>query len=130
LPGLDLTAEIGAMASTPGDIVLLDGSGAGGFAICHIGAGSEASSGNAFVKFAAVRPNAPDDFVRLLDCCDALAAKAGATRISAGVNVGRAKAYRLMQSHGYRTGLVGVAMLRPGGIGYNRPDAFVVDDWR
>jgi predicted N-acetyltransferase YhbS len=129
-PGLDLTGEIGAMASTPGDVVLLDRSGAGGFAICHIGAGSEASSGNAFVKFGAVRPNAPDDFVRLLDGCDALAAKAGATRISAGVNVGRAEAYRLMQSHGYRTGLVGVAMLRPGGIGYNRPDAFVIDDWR
>jgi predicted N-acetyltransferase YhbS len=130
-PGLDLTGEIRAVASMRlGDTVLLEQRGAGGFAVCHIGAGSEASSGNLFVKFAAVRRNAPDDFSALLECCEGLAAKAGATRISAGVNVGRSEAYRLLQNRGYRAGLVGVAMLRPGGAGYHRPDVYVIDDWR
>lgn len=130
-PGLDLTREIEATAAmTLGETVLLDAGGADGFAVCHIGAGTEAGSGSLFVKFAAVRPNAPDDFVRLLGYCEALAAKAGATRISAGINVGRAEAYRLIQTLGYRAGLVGVAMLRPSGPGYNRPDIYALDDWR
>lgn len=130
-PGLDVTAEIRAVESLRlGDTVLLDHRGAAGFAICHSGAGSEASSGNLFVKFAAVRPNAAADFARLLGHCEALAAQAGASRISAGVNVGRRDAYRLMQAHGYRAGLVGVAMLRPDGTGYNRPDVYAIDDWR
>jgi len=130
-PGLDLTREIDAVSSLSlGETVLLDAGGAAGFAICHIGAGSEASSGNMFVKFAAVPSGAPADFARLLASCEAVAAQAGASRISAGVNVGRTEAYRTMQSMGYRAGIVGVAMLRPGGRGYNRPDVFVVDDWR
>jgi GNAT superfamily N-acetyltransferase len=135
LPGLDLSREIRGLGSLRlGETVLLDGGGAGagadGFAVCHIGAGSEASSGTMLVKFAAVQRKARDDFARLLGHCEALAARAGATRISAGVNVGRSEAYRLMQDLGYRAGLVGVAMLRPAGPGYNRPDVFAIDDWR
>jgi predicted N-acetyltransferase YhbS len=130
-PGLDLTTEIRAVASMKlGDTVLLDASGTRGFAVCHSGAGGEASSGNLFVKFAAVRRNAPDDFSALLACCETLAAKTGATRISAGINVGRSEAYRLMRNLGYRAGLVGVAMLRPDSPGYNRPDVYAIDDWR
>jgi GNAT superfamily N-acetyltransferase len=133
LPGLDLSREIRGLASLRlGETVLLDGgdAGADGFVVCHIGAGSEASSGNMLVKFAAVGRNARDDFARLLGHCEALAARTGAMRIAAGINVGRSEAYRLMQDLGYRAGLVGVAMLRPAGPGYNRPDIFAIDDWR
>jgi hypothetical protein len=42
----------------------------------------------------------------------------------------RKGAYRVMRARGYRAGLVGVAMHRPDGPGYNRPDVFAIDDWR
>jgi predicted N-acetyltransferase YhbS len=130
-PGLDLTREIRAAATHRfGDTVLLDADGARGFAICHTGPGGEGGSGHLFIKFAAVRPNAPDDFKELLARCEAYAAAAGAKRISGGSNIGRREAYRLMQEQGYRAGLIGVAMHRPGGAGYNRPDVFAIDDWR
>ncbi len=44
--------------------------------------------------------------------------------------MGRLRAYQLMISHGFRTELTGVAMQQAGEHGYNRADAFVIDDWR
>jgi GNAT superfamily N-acetyltransferase len=131
-PGLDLGREIDAVAQQKlGETILLgDASGVRGFAVCHFGAGSEGGSGNLFLKFAAVRPGAEQDFRDLLDACEQMAVAIGANRISAGTNMGRREAYRVMRAHGFRAGLVGVAMFRPDGTGYNRPDAFVVDDWR
>jgi len=35
-----------------------------------------------------------------------------------------------MTEAGFRTFLTGVAMQRPNAAGYNRPDCFVLDDWR
>jgi GNAT superfamily N-acetyltransferase len=131
-PGLDLTAEIRAVAAQKlGDtLLLIEGSHVTGFAICHIGAGSEGGSGRCFVKFAAVRPGAADDFMRLIERCEALAASAGATRLIAGVNSGRRVAYRMLQARGYRADLNGLAMHRPDAPGLDRPDMFVIDDWR
>ena len=133
-PGLDLQSEIQAVAVQHlGDTVLIhDGPELVGFAICHIGKGSEAGSGAAYVKFGAVRPgpDASKSFDRLLTACEALATARGSAQLVAGVNTARHDAYRMMLERGFRTMLEGVAMQRPNEPGYNRPDRFVIDDWR
>lgn len=131
LPGLDLTREIEAIAAQGvGETVLLNPTHVAGFALCHIGAGSEAGSDTLFVKFACVRPGDAAGFSRLIDACEHLAAARGAQRIVAGVNRGRDGAYRLMRERGFRAELIGVAMHRPDGPGYNRPEVYAIDDWR
>jgi hypothetical protein len=72
---------------------------------------------------------AGERFDRLLDACDAFAASRGAS-IEAGVNMAREDAWRRMRAHGYRVAMQGVAMQRPHVEGFNRPDAYVIDDWR
>lgn len=131
-PGLDLTREITAIAAQNlGETLLLVRDGAiAGFALCHVGPGTEAGSGALFIKFACVRPRAAEDFAALLDACETLVAQRGAQRILAGVNMAREAAYRIMLARGYRAEIVGVAMLRPNQPGWNRPEAFVLDDWR
>jgi len=132
--GLDVSREIDAVATQSlGDTVLVWGdAGLAGFAVCHIGAGSEAGSGICYVKFAAVRPGqaAAEDFARLLRACEALAARRGAARLFAGVNTARHEAYRAMLDHKFRTEFQGVTMHRPNEPGYNRPGVYVLDDWR
>ena len=129
-PGLDLQREILAIGDQAlGETVLLP---EGGFAACHVGKGSEAGSGVTYVKFGAVRPgrDAPALFDRLLAACEALAAERGCSKLVAGVNTARHAAYRSMMERGFRAFLHGVAMQRPNEAGYNRPDCFVIDDWR
>jgi len=133
-PGLDLAGEICAVVERRlGDALLLhDGADLAGFAVCHLGAGSEAGSGTAYVKFGAVRPGpaAAHNFERLLTACEALAAARGLGQLVAGVNTARHEAYRLMLARGFRTLLQGVAMLGPNDPAFNRADCFVIDDWR
>ncbi len=133
-PGLDLQGEIEAVqAQGLGDTVLIhDGAQLAGFAICHVGSGSEAGGGTAYVKFGAVHPGraAAMDFDRLLEACEAFAAERGARQLVAGVNTARHEAYRAMLGHGFSTFLEGVAMQRNNRPGFNRPDCFVMDDWR
>ena len=131
-PDLDLSREITAMAEQSlGEILLLVRDGViAGFALCHLGKGSEAGSGALFVKFACVRPGAAENFAALLNACETLAAQRGAQRIIAGVNMAREAAYRVMLARGYRAEIVGVAMLRPAQPGWNRPEIFALDDWR
>jgi GNAT superfamily N-acetyltransferase len=127
--GLDVSREIQACdAQGLGDTVLLNDSS--GFAVCHVGAGSEAGTEICFIKFAAARPGALDSFARLLDACEAFAAMRGARRVVAGVSTARRDAYRMLGKRGYRADLIGVAMHRPDEPGYHREDALVIDDWR
>jgi hypothetical protein len=42
----------------------------------------------------------------------------------------RHDAYRRLLSRGFRTWLQGVAMEKPNEPGYNRPDVYLIDDWR
>ncbi|HKT16839.1 MAG TPA: GNAT family N-acetyltransferase [Stellaceae bacterium] len=132
--GLDLTREIELVLSEDmGDTILLaEESRIAGLAICHEGAGSEAGSGSAYVKFAAVRSgaDAPRRLERLLAACSDFAHRRGARSISAGVNLGRMEAYRLLIALGFRATLQGVAMHRPWVEAYDRPDIFALDDWR
>ena len=131
--GLDVSTDIRSVADQGlGDTLLLHRDGRLiGCAVCHCGTGSEAGSGSCYVKFGGVRPGmtACDDFGRLLDACEAFAVQTGVTRLKAGVNTARHEAYERMLAHGFRTNRYGLAMQRPNEAGYNRPGAFVLDDW-
>lgn len=131
--GLDLTGEIRAvLAQRGGDVVLTYTRGVlDGFAVCKNGAGSEGGEKICFVKFGAARggAGAGERFDRLLTACEAFAFSRAAT-LEAGVNMAREDAFRRMRSHGYQVTMQGVAMQRPHAAGFNRPDAYVIDDWR
>jgi GNAT superfamily N-acetyltransferase len=132
--GLALDREILAVRDQRlGDTLLIwDGSRLAGFAVCHVGAGTEAGSGKCYVKFGAVRcgANASRDFRRLLAACRAFGLSRGANLLVAGVNLARLDAYKEMLNAGFRSTAQGVAMERNGEEGYNRPDVLLMDDWR
>ncbi|MEE8353264.1 MAG: hypothetical protein V3S10_02310 [Dehalococcoidales bacterium] len=134
LEGLDLSREIRAVAAQGlGETLLLrDGSRLVGLAVCHVGAGSEAGSGTCYVKFAAAAASdgAAETFERLIDACEGYAAERGLPRLLAGVNTAREDAYRRMLARGFRTEIQGVVMQRPNEPAYNRPDRYILDDWR
>jgi GNAT superfamily N-acetyltransferase len=132
--GLNVEREIRAVAEQKlGETVMIwDSSRLAGFAVCHCGAGSEAGSGALYVKFGAARPGlaGEQNFNRLLEACEAFAASQGLEKLVAGVNTARVAAYRRMFARGFRSFIQGVAMLRSEDQGYNRPDVYVIDDWR
>jgi GNAT superfamily N-acetyltransferase len=131
--GLDLTGEIKALlVQHTGEVVLTYNRGVlDAFAVCLIGPGSEGGEKTCYIKFAAARggAGAGERFDKLLDACEAFASSRGAS-IEAGVNLAREDAYRRMRAHGYRVAVQGVAMQRPHADGFNRADAYVIDDWR
>lgn len=132
--GLDLGDEIAAtLALGLGDVVLVDDGGTiVGFAVCHVGAGTEAGGGTCYVKFGAVAcdARAAERFEMLLDACEAFAGERGVAQIVAGVNYARAGAQAALAARGFRTVIQGVAMHRPNESGFSRPDVFALDDWR
>ena len=132
--GLDVTGEIRAIdAQGLGDTVLLWEEGhLVGVAACHWGAGTEAGGGAYYIKFGAVRPGsaASEDFERLLDTCEALAAMQGLRTIVAGADMGRHETYRTLRRRGFRTELQAVTMHHPNDPGYSRPGVYVIEDWR
>jgi predicted N-acetyltransferase YhbS len=141
--GLDLQFEINSVnAQRLGDTVLLweDGSGTGerekrrliGLAVCHCGAGTEAGSGACYIKFGGVFSDANSAmyFDRLIDACKTFAKGQGLSRLVAGVNTGRHKAYRTLISQGFRTEFQGVVMDNPNEPAYNNPETYLIDDWR
>ncbi len=131
--GLDLAGEIrSVLTQRTGDVVLTYSRGVlDAFAVCLNGPGSEGGETTCYVKFGAARggPAAGERFDKLLDACEAFASSRGAT-VEAGVNLAREDAYRRLRSHGYRVAMQGVAMQRPHAEGFNRADAYVIDDWR
>lgn len=132
--GLDLEHEIRAAQELGlGETVLLREDGAvAGFAVCHLGAGSEAGTGVAFVKFGAVTggEGGARRFESLLDACERLAGERGLAQLVAGVNTGRIEAYQAVLARGFRTQIQGVAMETERGNSYNRPGVYALDDWR
>jgi GNAT superfamily N-acetyltransferase len=131
--GLDLTGEIRALlAQHVGDVVLTYTRGTlDAFAVCLHGPGSEGGEKTCYIKFGAARggAGAGERFDRLLDACEAFAASRGVP-VEAGVNAAREDAYRRMRSRGYQVAIQGVAMQRPHVDGFNRADAYIIDDWR
>ncbi len=133
--GLDLGEEIvAAVDGGLGDVVLVSDGDAGvvGFAVCHVGAGTEAGSNTCYVKFGAVAcwPGADARLGALLDACEAFAAEVGVGTLVAGVNLARERTYAILRARGFRTIIQGVAMHRPNVAAYSRPDVFALDDWR
>jgi GNAT superfamily N-acetyltransferase len=131
--GLDLTAEIRAvLAQRIGDVVLTYTRGVlDAFAVCMHGPGSEGGEKTCYIKFGAAHggAGAGERFDGLLDACEAFASSRGVA-VEAGVNSAREDAYRRMRSRGYQVTRQGVAMHRPHSEGFNRADAYVIDDWR
>jgi len=122
--GLDLSAEIrAALAQRTGDVVLTKDA----FAVCLNGPGSEGGEKTCYIKFGAARNG--EAFDKLLGACEAFAASRGAI-VEAGVNMAREDAWRRMRARGYQVVTQGVAMQRPHADGFNRPGAYVIDDWR
>jgi GNAT superfamily N-acetyltransferase len=141
--GLDVQFEIKSVnIQNLGDTVLLWQNGNGndhnlerrliGLAVCHCGAGTEAGSGVCYIKFGAVLPdiNAPIYFDNLLYACETFAKAQHMSRLVAGVNTARHEAYRKMISLGFRTEFQGVVMDNPNEFAYNKPDIYLIDDWR
>jgi len=132
--GLNVEREIRSVAKQNlGDTVLVwNDSRLAGFAVCHRGAGTEAGSGICYVKFAAARPGqfVERDFRRLLEACESMAISEKVPRLVAGVNTARYEAYRQMLLYGFRADMQGVAMEKSNDSGYNRPDVYLIDDWR
>lgn len=129
-PGLDLSTEVKALASCKiGDTIFIEKDGATiGFAVCHFGHGSEATSNSCYIKFAAASDQ--EQFSRLLSECRKLSSAVGVTHLMAGVNTARHEAYKTMLQSGFKMQAIGVAMLRADHDGFNRPGVFVIDDWR
>lgn len=131
--GLDLSEEIrSALKQRVGDVVLVfTRATLDGFALCMTGPGSEGGEKTCYVKFAAARSGAGagDRFSRLLEACDVFALSRGAS-LEGGVSLAREDAFRRMRAHGWQVKAQGVAMVRPHAPGHNRPDAYVIDDWR
>ena len=128
--GVDLCA---AHAQQLGDTVLLwDDDELVGFAVCHCGPGTEAGTGKCRIKFGAVSPGpkAGQHFDKLLDACEAFAISRGMTRLSAGTNLAREDSYIKLKGREFRTDSQAVAMQQSNKPGYNRPDVYVIDDWR
>ncbi len=131
--GLNVEGEIKAVFDQKlGETVLLsDRSGLAAFAVCHLGPGTEAGSGNCYVKVGAVRPGpkAEANFNRLIVACKALASTKGASQLVAGVNLARHRAYRSMPANGFRLNWQVLAMHRPNDPAHDRPDVYLFDDW-
>ncbi len=130
LPGLDVSREIASMVQAKlGDVVIVDDArgSVAGFAVVHRGAGSEAGSGAASVKFGAAVAQAP--FRDLLTAVLAYGADEGVERVVVTINAAREGAYRAALDAGFTIGLLGVAMVR-GGAAYDHPDAWVIEDHR
>jgi GNAT superfamily N-acetyltransferase len=133
-PGLDVRGEIAAVLEQGlGDVLMIGAPDAPrGFAVCHVGPGTEAGGGIAYVKFAVVRPGpgVAQAFESLLAACQGFAAEAGASHLTLGVNTARHEVYRQLLAAGFRTDIPGVTMHRPNEPGYDREDVRLLDDWR
>jgi hypothetical protein len=130
--GLDLTSEIQAVGTLGlGEVIMLeDDARTVGFAVCHVGAHTEAGSGKCYVKFGATMlgSNSGRQFRELLSACKAFASVRGVATVRAGVNMARSHAYDEMLASGFRNEFIGVAMHNPNEAGFNRPDVFAIDD--
>jgi len=133
-PGLDVGREVRAVeAQNLGDTLLVvQDLEVTAFAVCHVGAGTEAGSGNCYVKFGAARPGVQTShhFGNLLDACESFADARELRTIRAGVNLGRIESYKHLLGRGFRTEMHGIAMQRANNEGYNRPGVYLLDDWR
>lgn len=115
MPGLDINTEIQAVQAghANGQVLLVhdQGSALAAVAVVHIGSGSEAGSGCAFVKVAVASD--ADSFGYLLQQVRAQAAEAGCQKVEAGVNLMRKQAHDVMRGLGFKATSAGLSMQGP-----------------
>jgi GNAT superfamily N-acetyltransferase len=132
--GLNVSKEITAVdrLSIGDTIILQRGDDLYGFAVCHTGIGSETELGSCYIKFAAVRSGseAQAAFTSLLSAASDYAVSQKAQTLLAGTNLARSDAFRTMRTLGFTPINFGVAMHSPNEPAYDRPDVFIIDDWR
>ena len=132
--GLDVSVEIRSIARQHlGETVLLwDDGKIVGIALCHCGPGTEAGSGNCYIKFGAAFPGSSAEkyFSDLISACEKLSREKSLGKIVAGVNTARQEAYAQLLKKNFRVNRYGIAMQRPSDAGYNRPGFYIIDDWR
>ncbi|OZH53899.1 GCN5 family acetyltransferase [Hydrocoleum sp. CS-953] len=141
-PGLDLQSEILAVANQRlGDTLFLwENGNLEGFAICHYGADTEAGSNTCYIKFGAVNLgkkgsditpfHSQERFAKLLNECEIFSHIVGMSKLVVGVNTSRQQAYIQILNMGFKIETLGVAMHNPNEPGYNRPDIYIIDDYR
>ncbi len=141
-PGLDLQSEILAVENQRlGDTLFLwENGNLQGFAVCHYGAGTEAGSNTCYIKFGAINSGkngsdrtpfrSRDRFAQLLNECEIFSNIIGMSKLVAGVNTSRHQAYLQILNMGFKIDILGVAMHSPNEQGYNRPDIYVINDYR
>jgi GNAT superfamily N-acetyltransferase len=133
-PGLDLSGEVESVQDQHlGEtLFLLDGSRLGGFAVCHIGAGSEARTGQTYVKFGAIAPGPDRDQRRkaLITNIETMAALHRAPTLELGCNTAHRDTYRYLTAQGYRSDFIGIAMMSPDEPAYQRAGLDVLNDLR
>lgn len=137
-PGLSLATEaINSVPSTNGNqkfiaetlLVYADGT-LKAFAICPLPP-SNAAEKSVYAKFGIAKSHGgTDDFDLLLRGLERYAQLIGASKIRASTNTARRICYQRMLLHGYQAEGYGIALIRPDTVAYNRPDVFVLDDWR
>ncbi len=132
--GLDLHSEILAVENQKlGDTLFLwENGNLEGFAICHYGADTEAGSNTCYIKFGAVNlgKKETERLAKLLNECEIFSHIVGMSKLIAGVNTSRHQAYLQILNMGFKIETLGVAMHNPNEPGYNRPDIYVIDDYR
>jgi GNAT superfamily N-acetyltransferase len=134
LPGFDATGELESVRDQRAGetVLLLDRARLDGFAVCHIGAGTEACSGEVYVRFGMVRPGSGRNqrLKALVAGVEALGRDRGAPSIQFGCNLSHRETYRTLVAAGYRSDFIGVAMVSGPDLAYLRPEFDVLDDWR
>lgn len=132
--GMHFCRQVGVVCGLGiGETLLIDdGTSLVGFALCHFGDGAETETGVCQVKQAAVLPSpkAGHHFDLLLEACTAYATEKGAEKLLFGINTGRRQAFEQALLSNCRVDSLGVAMHKPDEPFTDRPDVFVIDDWR
>ncbi|MBD1586750.1 GNAT family N-acetyltransferase [Pseudomonas typographi] len=132
--GLDVRGELQAVEVLGlGSNLLLYGEGGqlDSFAACHFGPRSEAGAEVCYVKFGAVRGGEGVEvrFDRLIEACEGVARTTGQRRLMLGVNTARQPAYARLLNRGFAIRILGITLHRGSGS-YDRPECWVLDDWR
>lgn len=131
---LHLSAEIEVLLDKGlGEVVALRRDGRlQGFALCHVGAGSEGGSAALYVKFAAHRPDGDgkSGFADLMAAVRDHALSVGVPSVMAGMNAARRQAFDCLSAAGFKPVVHGLTMHRGLGEGWDHADAWVIDDWR
>ena len=134
LPGLDVTGEVLSVLDQKLGATLLrfDDGALDGVAVCHTGAGSEAGSGNTYLKFGAIAPGANREprLSALLRGVEDFALSRRAPSIGLGCNTAHRVTSAVLRRSGYRPEFVGVSMLSPDDGAYHRDEFDVLDDLR